>query len=64
MTSRTLYPRRPGGSEGLEFLREMLYQAVHHHSLSDPSLLKVNLTTRDEDKGPRASTGDADEPRS
>ncbi len=39
----------------------MLYEAARHRSLSDPSIaryLKVNLTTRDEDKGPRASTDD------
>ena len=40
MTGRALYPTRPGGLEDLEFLWEMLYEAAHHRSLSNPSITR------------------------
>jgi len=40
LTGRALYPTRPGGLEDLEFLWEMLYEAAHHRSLSNPSITR------------------------
>jgi len=36
LAGRTHYPTQPAGPEDLEFLWEMLHEAVHHRSLSDP----------------------------
>ena len=38
MTDRAPYPTRPGGTGDLPFLWEMLYEASHHGSLSDPEI--------------------------
>ena len=40
MTGRTLNPTRPGRPEDLEFLWEMLYEAAHHRSLSEPAIAR------------------------
>ena len=38
MAVRNSYPVRPGETEDLDFLWEMMYEAAHHRPVSDPAI--------------------------